>query len=69
MKAGTVQELVALARSSKLAYASAGVGSATHLGTELLLYTARSQMLHVPYKSAGLATSAVLAGEAQVLSR
>jgi tripartite-type tricarboxylate transporter receptor subunit TctC len=67
VKAGTVQELVALARSSKLAYASAGIGSATHLGTELLLYTARSQMLHVPYKSAGLATSAVLAGEAQVL--
>jgi tripartite-type tricarboxylate transporter receptor subunit TctC len=67
VKAATVKELVALSSSSKLAYASAGVGSATHLGTELLLYTARAQMLHVPYKSAGLATSAVLAGEAQVL--
>ena len=29
--------------------------------------TPRAQMVHVPYKSAGLATSAVLAGEAQVL--
>jgi tripartite-type tricarboxylate transporter receptor subunit TctC len=67
VKAATVQELVTLSKSSKLAYASAGVGSATHLGTELLLYTARAQMLHVPYKSAGLATSAVLAGETQVL--
>lgn len=67
VKAVTVQELVALSKSTKLAYASAGVGSATHLGTELLLYTANAQMLHVPYKSAGLATSAVLAGEAQVL--
>jgi tripartite-type tricarboxylate transporter receptor subunit TctC len=67
VKATTVQELVTLSISTKLAYASAGVGSATHLGTELLLYTARAQMLHVPYKSAGLATSAVLAGEAQVL--
>ena len=67
VKAANVQELVALSRSTRLAYASAGIGSATHLGTELLLYTARSQMLHVPYKSAGLATSAVLAGEAQVL--
>jgi tripartite-type tricarboxylate transporter receptor subunit TctC len=67
VKAASVQELVALSNSTKLAYASAGVGSATHLGTELLLYTARAQMLHVPYKSAGLATSAVLAGETQVL--
>jgi tripartite-type tricarboxylate transporter receptor subunit TctC len=67
VKAASVQELVALSKSTKLAYASAGVGSATHLGTELLLYTARAQMLHVPYKSAGLATSAVLAGETQVL--
>ena len=67
VKASSVQELVALSKSNRLAYASAGIGSATHLGTELLLYTARAQMLHVPYKSAGLATSAVLAGEAQVL--
>ena len=67
VKAATVQDLVALSRSTRLAYASAGIGSATHLGTELLLYTARAQMLHIPYKSAGLATSAVLAGEAQVL--
>ena len=43
------------------------MGSATHLGTELLLYVSKSEMLHVPYKSAGLATSALLAGEAQVL--
>jgi tripartite-type tricarboxylate transporter receptor subunit TctC len=67
VKATTVKELAALSSSTRLAYASAGVGSATHLGTELLLYTARAQMLHVPYKSAGLATSAVLTGEAQVL--
>jgi tripartite-type tricarboxylate transporter receptor subunit TctC len=65
--ASNVRELIVLAKSGKLAYASAGVGSATHMGTELLLHTARVQMLHVPYKSAGLATSAVLAGEAQVL--
>jgi tripartite-type tricarboxylate transporter receptor subunit TctC len=67
VSAANVQELTALSRTNRLAYASAGVGSATHLGSELLLYTARAQMLHVPYKSAGLATSAVLAGETQVL--
>ncbi|HYH42288.1 MAG TPA: tripartite tricarboxylate transporter substrate-binding protein, partial [Burkholderiales bacterium] len=53
--ASGVKDLVALARSKpgKLAYASAGAGSATHLGTELLLFTSKTEMLHVPYKSAG----------------
>lgn len=67
VSATSVKELIAHAKSGKLAYASAGVGSATHLGSELLLYESKAKMLHVPYKSAGMATSAVLAGEAQVL--
>ncbi len=64
-----LRELIALAKSKPgaLAYASAGVGSATHLGTELLLRTASLQAQHVPYKSAGQATTAVLSGETQVL--
>jgi tripartite-type tricarboxylate transporter receptor subunit TctC len=67
--AASVSELIALAKSrpGKLTYASAGPGSATHLGTELLKYSAGIELLHVPYKSAGLATTALLAGEAQVL--
>ncbi len=66
---GTVKELVALAKAhpGKLTYASAGTGSATHLGTELLKYSAGIDLLHIPYKSAGLATSALLAGETQIL--
>ena len=69
VKAATVKELLALAKASpgKLPYASAGIGSATHLGTELLLYASKVEMLHVPYKSAGLATNALVSGEAQVL--
>ena len=67
--AGSVRELIALARAhpGKLAYASAGPGSATHLGTELLKYTAGIDLLHIPYKSAGQATSALLSGETQIL--
>jgi tripartite-type tricarboxylate transporter receptor subunit TctC len=67
--ANTVKELVALAKAQpgKLAYASAGTGSATHLGSELLKYTAGINLLHIPYKSAGLATNALLSNEAQVL--
>ena len=65
----SLKELIALAQSKPgaLSYGSAGVGSATHLGTELFLYTARLKAQHVPYKSAGLATTAVLNGEVQVL--
>jgi tripartite-type tricarboxylate transporter receptor subunit TctC len=67
--AASVGELLALVKTQpgKLAFASAGHGSATHLGTELLQHAAGLRMLHVPYKSAGQATTALLAGESQVL--
>lgn len=50
----TVAELIALARekNGELTYASAGVGSNTHLGLALLASMANIKMLHVPYKGA-----------------
>jgi tripartite-type tricarboxylate transporter receptor subunit TctC len=67
--AANVKELLALARAQpgKLAYGSAGAGSATHLGSELFRIAGGIELLHLPYKSAGLATNALLSGEAQVL--
>jgi len=67
--AKTLKELLALAQAKPgaLSYGSAGTGSATHLGTELFLHTAKLKMQHIPYKSAGLATTAVLSGEVQLL--
>lgn len=65
--AASVKELIAVAIAQKLAYGSAGVESATHLGTESLLQAAKMRILHVPYQSAGQATTAVLGGETQVL--
>ena len=69
VQAATVRELQALAKSQpgRLAYGSAGAGSATHLGSELFRLAAGIDLLHIPYKSAGLATGALLSGEAQVL--
>lgn len=69
VQAKTLKELLAQAqaRPGGLSYGSAGVGSATHLGSELFLHVAKQKMQHVPYKSAGLATNAVLNGEVQVL--
>ena len=69
VQAATVRELQALAKSQpgRLAYGSAGPGSASHLGSELFRLAAGIELLHIPYKSAGLATGALLSGEAQVL--
>lgn len=69
VKATNILQLIELAKAQpgKLAFGSAGVGSATHLGGELLRATAKIDLLHVPYKSAGQAMSAVLTGEVQVL--
>ena len=67
--ANSVKDLISLAKtqSGKLAYGSAGIGSATHLGAELFRYSAGIDLLHVPYKSAGQATTALLSGEVHVL--
>ena len=48
------QELIALARSQpgKLSYASPGVGTPQHVGTELLKSLAKVDITHVPYKGA-----------------
>ena len=65
----SVQELIALAKRQpgKLNYASSGQGANLHLITEIFKNSTGIDMVHVPYKGAGPATTAVLAGEAQVL--
>ena len=67
--ANNLKELIAYAKTQpgKLTYGSAGAGSATHLGGELFKYQGGVDFLHVPYKSAGQATAALLAGEVQML--
>ncbi len=65
----TVKELVALAKSrpGELSYASSGSGSASHLAMELFKSIAGFNMIHVPYKGAGPATTDFLGGHVQVL--
>jgi len=64
----SVADLVAFARRhpGKLQYASAGVGSVSHLAAELFSFTSKVDMLHVPYKGAGAATVDVVAGHAHL---
>jgi len=63
--AKTLPELIALFRKGpgKYAFGSAGNGTASHLANELFKLSARVDTLHVPYKSAGLATTGLLSGE------
>jgi tripartite-type tricarboxylate transporter receptor subunit TctC len=67
--AGSVKELVALAKQKPKAlnFASAGVGSPLHLAGELFQRRADIQLTHVPYKGGGPAAAAVLVGEAQLI--
>ena len=65
----TVTEFIALAKSSpqKIAYASSGIGTANHLSAELFKTMAGIDMVHIPYKGAGPAVSALIAGEVNVM--
>jgi len=69
VKAGSVKELVELMKASpgKLNYASAGVGSTTHLAMEMLKAASSTFVLHIPYSGNGPAGRAVMAGEVEIL--
>lgn len=52
----TVRDLMALAkaRPGEITFASAGIGSAPHMAGELFKYLAKVNLVHVPYRAAGL---------------
>jgi len=50
------------ARSGQLSYASAGVGSSTHMTMALLLHMAGLDVAHIPYRGTALAMPDLLAG-------
>jgi tripartite-type tricarboxylate transporter receptor subunit TctC len=66
----SLQELIALAKKEpgKLNYASAGNATTPHLGSELLAQETGIKMVHIAYKGAAPAVTALLAGDVQVLS-
>ena len=65
----SVRELIALARSSpgKLNYASGGEGGINHLPAEMFKNMTGVRMTQIPYKGAGPALTALLAGEVQLM--
>jgi len=68
VKADTMQELIALSRTvpQKMNYASAGVGSVSHLTWEVIRAGAGIDTVHVPYKGGGQAMGDIIAGHVQM---
>ena len=64
----TVKQLVDHARDRpvEVTYASASVGSSTHLGPELLAGRAGVELRHIPYKSGAQAVTDVAAGHVSI---
>jgi tripartite-type tricarboxylate transporter receptor subunit TctC len=69
VRAASVAELIALAKSrpDALNYGSAGIGTLPHLEGELLKARAQMEMNHVPYRGGGQALTGLLGGQVQVL--
>lgn len=68
--ANTLAELVTMAKKDPgaLNYGSAGNATTPHLGAELFAQEAGIKMMHVAYKGASPAVTALLGGEIQVLA-
>jgi len=58
----TIAELVERAKQGNLSYGSSGIGTITHLASELFLDRAGIRITHVPYKGAGQSLTDAIAG-------
>jgi len=65
----SVRELIEYSKKpgAKLAYGTPGIGNSLHLAAALFNQRAGTNMIHVPYKGAGAAVTALIAGEVQVM--
>jgi tripartite-type tricarboxylate transporter receptor subunit TctC len=63
----STRDMVALAKAQpgRLAFASSGAGTSSHMAMEMFRSATGTQLLHVPYKGGGPAVAAVMGGEAQ----
>ena len=66
--AKSVQELISLAKAQpgKINFASSGEGTISHLAGELFKILTGADMVHVPYRGGGPASTALLGGQVQI---
>jgi tripartite-type tricarboxylate transporter receptor subunit TctC len=65
--AGSVKELIALARQKSLSAGSSGIGATGHLSIELFNLMAGVKLVHVPYKGGGPAMSDLVGGQVNLI--
>jgi tripartite-type tricarboxylate transporter receptor subunit TctC len=65
--AKSVQDVIALSKSSTLNAGSSGIGGAGHLAVELFNLQAGTKLVHVPYKGGGPAMVDLLGGNIQLI--
>ncbi|MDM0064958.1 tripartite tricarboxylate transporter substrate binding protein [Variovorax sp. J31P207] len=63
----SLADVLALAKTRRLAFASTGSGTADHLAMELLALDAGISMTHAPYKGTGPALSDVMGGHVDLM--
>jgi len=63
----SVKDLIALAKTKQLSFASAGTGSAPHLSGELFKTETNVNMVHVPYKGSAPAVVDVASGQVDMM--
>jgi len=67
VQAGTVKELIALAKQRSLSAGSSGIGATGHLAIELFNVMAGVKLVHVPYKGGGPAMTDLVGGQVQLI--
>ena len=69
LPAAKVSDLIALARTKPRAinFGSGGSGTSLHLAGELLNFTAKIELVHIPYRGAAPAVVALISNEIQLL--
>ncbi len=69
VKANNAKEVVAMLKETpgKVAYASAGNGTAPHFAAEMFKLATGTTMLHVPYKGSAPAVTDTIGGQTQVM--
>ena len=61
------KDIIALSRTRKLNYGSAGIGTPGHLAAEMLRGLGAKELTHVPYKGGGPAAVDLMAGHIELL--
>ena len=67
LSAKTVNEVIALSKTTNLNFASSGNGGAPHMAAELFKSVTGAPITHVPYKGSGPAVADLVGGRVQIM--